>query len=192
MTDFATLRAFFNEPRMVNDYEILGADAGADDVPLLLGRAVPTDRFSVLAQQGAGCLFALWRKEESMTWADAPVVWLDSEGDPTAPIASSLAEFVSLVLVRSGAVYDALRAAERASDATRAELVQKWSERTATEREKTRDEYEDMGEQHLHDELLRELDRLQITPAANVFTVIDAAFQRHGSLREWADQFPPT
>lgn len=81
-----------------------------------LGKAVPKDSLIAFGQHGSGSLVALWRRDPAAPWTDAPVVWLDSEGDPIEALAPNFAAFLGLLPFGLGQLHDLIRKAQRLRD----------------------------------------------------------------------------
>jgi len=163
---------------LFNDYEAI--DEEALDVDALLGRQIPAGHFRGVGMHGSGSMIALWRVDRATPWAAAPVVWLDSEGEPMAPIASSPAELLSLLTMYTGTVYDALMDALRPRAKGRG-----WNKRTAAGIESVAAEYED------HARYVAGIRELGVKPLFNAFDVVRAAVVAHGTVTAWAQDFPP-
>lgn len=100
--------------------ELLGeADLELDpdgDLIERLGKAVPEDSLIAFGQHGSGSLVALWRRDPGAPLARAPVVWIDSEGDPIESFAPDFAAFLTLLPFGLGQIYDLVRKAQRLRD----------------------------------------------------------------------------
>lgn len=81
-----------------------------------LGKAVPKDSLIAFGQHGSGSLVALWRRDPRAPLAQAPVVWLDSEGDPIEALAPNFAAFLQQLPFGLGQLYDLIRKAQRLRD----------------------------------------------------------------------------
>lgn len=81
-----------------------------------LGKAVPKDSLIAFGQHGSGSLVALWRRDPGAPLARAPVVWIDSEGDPVEVFAPDFAGFLRLLPFGLGQIYDLIRRAQRMRD----------------------------------------------------------------------------
>ena len=161
-----------------NDYEAI--DEEELDVDALLGRKIPAGHLRGVGMHGSGSMIALWRVDPSTPWAEAPAVWLDSEGEPMAPIARSPAELLALLTMYTGAIYDALMEALRPRSRGRG-----WNKRTAAEIETAADEYEE------HPRYVAAIRELGVKPLFNAFDVVQAAVVAHGTVTAWAQRFPP-
>lgn len=161
-----------------NDYEAI--DEEELDVDALLGRQIPAGHFRGVGMHGSGSMIALWRVDPSTPWAEAPAVWLDSEGEPMAPIARSHGELLALLTMDTGAIYDALKEALRPRSKGRG-----WNKRTAAEIEAAADDYED------HPSYVAAIRELGVKPLFNAFDVVKAAVAEHGTVTAWAQGFPP-
>jgi hypothetical protein len=74
----------------------------------LIGRD-PGDHFLTVGHTGSASMYALWRPDPAGGFADAPVVYLDSEGDPQKVIAASLDDFLTVLPYDAGTLYDLIR-----------------------------------------------------------------------------------
>ncbi len=162
-----------------NDYEAI--DEEAVDIDALLGRRIPPGHLRGLGMHGSGSMIALWRVDLMTPWSEAPAVWLDSEGDPMAPIANSPAELLALLTMYTGTIYDALSAAlsPRGKKAGRG-----WNKRTAAGIERAALEHEN------HARYVAALRELGIKPLFNAFDLVRAAVVAHGTVTAWAERFP--
>lgn len=79
----------------VADIEFVSPAAGGELLEGLLGQQLA--ELEVFAQTGAGCLLAAWGER---------IAWLDSEGSPLCVVAGSARDFVALLLLDTGAIYD--------------------------------------------------------------------------------------
>lgn len=159
---FETALALFAQPSFIGAFEVLSEAAAADrggseHLTRLFQRRIPEGHFRVLAQNRAGCLVALFRESVDTPWEEAPVSWLDSDGTPLATFAASLPDFLGLALYPDGAIYDAIRTIERATDTTRGALIEEWATRTEEERELLRQDAEEMGEEEEYDAMAEQV-----------------------------------
>jgi len=104
----ATLRAL-----AISAVDFEGCDDRVSDA--LAGKGRGKSLVSI-CMTGSGSIFALYRKSPKDALETAPVVYLDSEGDPRGVVAQSLDEFLTLLPFGTGFLYDAL-AGSRASKA---------------------------------------------------------------------------
>jgi hypothetical protein len=157
-----------------NDFEAIDDDDL--DLEALLGRRIPDGHFRAIGMHGSGSTIALWRPDLGMAWAEAPAVWLDSEGEPMAPIARSMAELLALLTMYTGTIYDAIKAAQRSR-------VAGWKRRTAEAIAETAEEHED------HAAYVEAIAALGVEPVVDACATIKAALDAFGTVDAWAARF---
>lgn len=91
------------------DFE--GTDGAVDES--LAGEEM-APHLTALGMTGSGSVFALWRSIADAPLAAAPVVYLDSEGEPHGVVARSLEAFLTLLPYGTGHLYDVLSGARAA------------------------------------------------------------------------------
>lgn len=69
------------------------------------------DMLEPFGNNKAGCAVCYWNKKKLA--AQAPVVWLDSEGTPNVVFAKNLSNFLELLSYGTGLIYDIIRQSER-------------------------------------------------------------------------------
>jgi Ankyrin repeats (3 copies) len=89
-------------------FPVIDFEGSEDDVEEALVGVDRPDCFSTIGKTGSDSVFALWRRKPDAALETAPVVYLDSEGDPRSVVATSLDAFLSVLPYGSGTLYDLL------------------------------------------------------------------------------------
>jgi hypothetical protein len=71
----------------------------------LLPKSV-AEYLAVIGQQYSRSLICYWKYDEQITWEKSPLVWLDSEGGTNSVFASNTDNFLSLLPLDTGGIYD--------------------------------------------------------------------------------------
>lgn len=162
-----------------NDFELEPGDAGT--VADLLGVGDLDAHLYPLGFHGSGSWVALWRRDPSTPWGDAPWVWIDSEGSPWEVFASSAEEGLAALSLYTGTLYDALSAATRTIDdsGAEAEAREQWRTRTPKALADAATRYEGQREHRAR------LARAGIALPTNAYATALDALRRHGRFSQW-------
>ena len=125
--EYPNLRTHEAPPLLRKIYQFMYSDKGRG-----CGLELPSERYSSSKQKvadfvgpelaeaiipifqlGHGSLIGVWLREPDGNLENSPVVWLDSEGDPTEVFANSLAELCGMLHYYDGTVYDIIKSAMR-------------------------------------------------------------------------------
>lgn len=149
----------------------------------LLGTARYTNDFYVIGRHGTGSIIAFWQYPQVASLAEAPIVWLSSEGFPNSVFANSFEEFLTLIPYDTGFIYDMLASYyfNRQNPQSHISPREKFS---SSELKTYLDESAERYEGHKAF-LLWLYQVMQLKPTADPVSIIEAAIAAHPDLSLW-------